>query len=74
MSSFKCLLSLTVQKVSKVQYLEEFSLPHKALQGAGPALRQDLHPLEVHLGDIGKALKTRHYYTQCITLHMNDVW
>lgn len=39
----------TIKQVIKVQDLEELSLPHEALQRAGPALSKNLDPLKVQL-------------------------
>lgn len=39
----------TVKQVAEVQDLQELSLPHEALQRAGPALGKNLNPLKVQL-------------------------
>lgn len=44
--------SITIQKSVDVQNLQE--LPPEALEGAGPALGQHLHPLEVQPQEIQK--------------------
>lgn len=50
-SGNKCWLlpAPTIKQVTKVQDLEELSLPHEALQRAGPAFSKNLDPLKVQL-------------------------
>lgn len=50
-SGKKCWLlpAPTIKQVTEVQDLQELSLPHEALQRAGPALSKNLDPLKVQL-------------------------
>lgn len=41
----------TIKQSSKVQDLQEFSLPHESPQWSRPPLSQNLHPLQIQLQD-----------------------